>query len=456
MIFDGKPTAQITADDIRGLVTTRVREDQFVDFKRDPYPATERGRQELAKDVSAFANAAGGYIIIGVAESGDGRAESLAHVPDAEGVRRSIRDRSLTFIEPRLTELDIGIVRVDDMDIVVCRVPESPRKPHATVPDREHHSFWLRYQDGVKLMTVAEIRDAIAGDAVQREIAELRREMTLRREAGLIQEEMGREVDERGLLTLRTPEALAEHTERLFRAEAGDRPYLRVTATPLPIGASDIREHREAIARLLEAPPEYRAHGFALQMGVAGEGIRQHAAGLRRPRLDFKHLRLLWNGHMEYWCAADTEVLSWGMGQNVPPVERPFNPLVIIESTATFVRLAKAVWTATGIAGEAEFRLMLKGVRGRTVPPYADNTYGRLFGTHGLGDASIGIFQDADVLVGPVRELIANLPATVVYRLVSEVYFRLGYRREHIPYFDDRNRFMFDVEAERGEQGEQG
>lgn len=450
MIFDGKPTVQITADDIRGLITTRLREDQFVDFKRGPYPATERGRQELAKDVSAFANAAGGYIIIGIAESGDGRAESLAHVPDAEGVRRSIRDRSLTIIEPRLTELDIGIVRVVDKDIVVCRVPESPRKPHATVPDREHHSFWLRYQDGVKLMTVAEIRDAIAGDAVQREIAELRREMTLRREASLIQEEMGREVEEHDLLALRTPEALAKHSERLFRAEVGDRSFLRVTATPLPVGTRDIREHREAIARLMTSPPQCRPHGFSLRLGVADDGVRQTTVGLRRPRIDFYHLRLLWNGHMEYWCAADDELLSWGMSEKEPTSKRPFNPLILIESTATFVRLAKAVWTVAGIAGEAEFRLMLKGVRGRAIPPYAENTYGRLLG-HGLKDASTGVFQDTDVLVGPVHEQIAALPASVVYRLVSDVYFRLGYQREHVPYFDDQNRFVFEEEAERDE-----
>jgi hypothetical protein len=456
MIFDGKPTAQITTEDIRRLIAEHVREDQFLDFKRDPYPANDYGRQELAKDVSAFANAAGGYIIVGVAENGEGRADALVGVTDAESVRRSMRDRCLTIIEPRLTELDIGIVRVDDRDIIVCRVPESPRKPHATVPDREHHSFWLRYQDGVKLMTVAEIRDAIAGDAVQREIAELRREMTLRREAGLIQDEREREVDERGLLQLQTPEAFAEHTNRLFRAEVGDRPYLRVTATPLPVAGRDIREHREAIARLMSSPPQYRPHGFGLRMGVADEGLRQTAAGLRRPRIDFYHLRLLWNGHLEYWSAADSDVLTWGMDQNTPPAERSFNPLVIIESTATFIRLAREVWTMAGIAGEAEFHLMLKGVRGRKIPPYADNTYGRLFGIHGLGDDTIGTFQDADLHIGPVREQIGALPGTVAFRLVSEVYYRLGYQREHIPYFDEQNRFMYDVEAERGVQGGQG
>lgn len=453
MIFDGKPTAKITAEDIRRLVAEHVREDQFLDFKRDPYPANDYGRQELAKDVSAFANAAGGYIIIGIAENGEGRAEAVVPVADAESVRRSMRDRCLTIIEPRLTELDIGIIRVDDHDIIVCRVPESPRKPHATVTDREHHSFWLRYQDGIKLMTVAEIRDAIAGDAVQREIAQLRREMTLRREAGLIQDEREREVDERGLLQLQTPVAFAEHAERLFRVEVGDLPYLRVTATPLPVAGRDIREHREAIARLLSSPPQYRRHGFGLRMGVADEGVRQTAAGLRRPRLDFYHLRLLWNGHLEYWSAVDS-ALTWGMNQNMPAAERSFNPLVIIETTATFIRLARDVWTAAGITGEAEFRLMLKGVQGRKIPPYADNTYGRLFGIHGLGDETIGRFQDPDMHVGPVRERIDALPATVVFRLISEVYFRLGYQREHIPYFDEQNRFMFDVEAERGEQGD--
>lgn len=456
MIFDGKPTSQITAADLQRLVTDHVREDQFVDFKRDPYLANERGRHELLKDITAFANAAGGYIVIGVAENGEGRADAIVGVADAEGVRRSMRDRCLTLIDPRLTELDIGIVAVDGHDIVVCHVPESPRKPHAAVPDREHHAFWLRYQDGVKLMTIAEIREAIAGDAVQRELAELRRELTIRRETVLIQDELGRDVDERGLLQLQTPEAFAEHTDRLFRAEVGDRPYLRVTATPLPVGGRDIREHREAIAQLLSSPPEYRQNGFALQMGVAGEGVRQSASGLRRPRLDFKHLRLLWNGHLEYWSAADTEVLSWGIEQNLPAAQRSFNPLVIIESAASFIRLAKSVWTTAGITGEAEFRLSLTGVQGRKIPPYADNTYGRLFGIDGLGDPAIGTFQDADVHAGPVREQIAALPGTVVFRLVSEVYYRLGYQREHIPYFDDQNRFMFDVEAEQAGQGGRG
>lgn len=340
IIFNSKPTTQITAADVRRLVAEHVREDQFLDFKRDSYSTNGYGRQELAKDVSGFANAAGGYILIRIAENGKGHANALAGIADAESVRRCMRDRCLTIIEPRLTVLDIGIIRADDKDIVVCRVPESPRKPHATMPDREHHSFWLLYQDGIQLMMVVEIRDAVAGDAVQGVLAELRRKLTIRREAVLIQDEWGREVDERGLPQLQTPEAFAEHTDRLFRAEVGDRLFLRVKATPLPIGGRDIREHNEAITRLPSSPPEYRQSGFALQMGVAGEGVRPSASGLRRPRIDFKHLRLLWNDHPEYWSAANTEVFSWGIDRNVSAAQRSFNSLVIIESPASFIRLA--------------------------------------------------------------------------------------------------------------------
>lgn len=452
MIFDGRPTDRLTADDLRGLITGGVREDQFVEFKREPYPASDAGKRELLKDVTAFANAVGGYILIGVDENGEGRASELVGVENAEQVRRSMLDRCLTLIDPRLTDLDIGIVPVDGHDIVVCRVPESPRKPHAAVPDREHHYFWLRHQDGVKLMTVAEVREAIAGDAVQRELSELRREIGARREQQLIADERDREVDDAGLLQLQTTEALAEHSERQFRAEVENRPYFRLTATPLPPAGRDIREHREGLARLLTDPPIYRQRGFDLHMGIAGQGLRQTAAGLRRPALDYKHLRLLWNGHMEFWHPADDMWISAGEAESRPVAERPFAPLVLIESTACFVLLTRDLCRFIGHEGEVEFRLGLYGVQGRRILPYAPNTYGRLF-EHVDPEGEIGVFREADIRTGPVRIGVDELPDAVVFRLISEVYYRLGYDREHIPYFDAEGRFVQDVEAAHGAGG---
>lgn len=452
MIFDGKPTNQITADDLRSLVTDGVREDQFVDFKRVPYPPSDAGKRELLKDVTAFANAAGGYILIGVDENGEHRASELVGVVDAERVRRSMLDRCLTLIDPRLIELDIGIITVEENRIVVCRVPESPKKPHAAVPDREHHYFWLRYEDGVKLMTIAEIRDAVAGDAVQREVASLRQELIRQRTRETALQEMELEVDEQGLRELESPAAFAHHTERLFREQIGDRPYFRLAATPMPPNQHHIGDHREALIQLIANPPLYREHGWDVGAHGLGPRPRQTGTVLQVGGLDYHHLRLYMNGHLEFWTPADDDSFSWGMDEHLPPPQRTINPLAFIEATASFVRLAERVWGIAEISGEAEFRLMIHRIRGRRVPPYANQSRGRMFGIPGA-DQTMGVFQEDDVRIGPVRVPIADLPGTVAFRLVSEVYYHIGYIREHIPYFDDQDRYMDDARLNERQVG---
>lgn len=453
MIFDGKPASQITPADIRRLRDERTQEDQFLDYKRDPYPANEAGKREMIKDVSAFANAAGGYILIGVDEDGEGRASAITGVTDASGVQRSIVDRCLTLIEPRLTQLDVSNIDVDGRTVIVCYIPESGQKPHAAIPDREHHYFYQRYQAGVKLMTVTEVRHALQGDAVQREIAELRRELAAVRHRETIEQELDQDVDEQGLLRLESPEAVAHHAERLFRRKVGDRPYFRVTATPSAPNVLNLRDERDRLYQLLSDPPRYRDHGFDVGARYRPD-IRQTAWGLERQGYEYKHLRLFWNGHLEFWNPADDDWISWAEAPGLPVVERPFAPLGLIESSASFVLLAKAIAEQGHFTGEIAFQLGLYHVKGRRILPFAPNTYGHMFAARDLaGQEEFGVFHDDDVHGGPVRERVANLPGTVAFRLISEVYFQLGYVREQIPYFDQNNRFVNDVEAEQRAQG---
>lgn len=449
MIFDGKPTSQITVAEIAAIVHGRVAEDQYVDFKARPYPSGDAGTHELIKDVTAFANAAGGYLIVGIGEDGESRANALVNVEAPESVRRSMMDRCLARIEPRLPELDIRIYSVNGNSVVICRVPDSPLKPHCAQPDREHHYFWKRYVDGNKLMTLAEIREAIQGDAVQREVVALRQELERGRLQQAVAIELEREVNEHQLLQLETPQALAHHTEQVFLELVGDRPFFRLTATPIPPTGKDIRNHRDALVQLLTSPPVYRRSGFDVGIRRLHPDIQQSDVGLATGMLDYKHLRLLWNGHLEFWHPADGDWISWAMGQNQPAATRPFNPLVLAESTASFIRLAQAVWSVGGISGEADFQFALHRVRGRRIPPYADNTYGRLSGTPAmLANENIGALQEDDMRIGPVRERIENLTGTVAFRLISELYHRLGYSREEIPYFTDDDRFIYDARLE--------
>jgi predicted HTH transcriptional regulator len=60
---------RIDARDIEQLVTAGVSEGLTIEFKKTTYDNSDAGVKEFLKDVSAFANAVGGHLIIGVDES---------------------------------------------------------------------------------------------------------------------------------------------------------------------------------------------------------------------------------------------------------------------------------------------------------------------------------------------------------------------------------------------------
>lgn len=63
----GKRFDEIDASDIERLVALGVKEDDSLEFKREPW-ADEEGKKECAKDIAALANAQGGGIVVGIAE----------------------------------------------------------------------------------------------------------------------------------------------------------------------------------------------------------------------------------------------------------------------------------------------------------------------------------------------------------------------------------------------------
>lgn len=65
----------LTAEHIESLVENAVMEEFDLDFKRDLYERTDQKRRDLAGDVAAMANSAGGVIILGV-DDDDGRANA--------------------------------------------------------------------------------------------------------------------------------------------------------------------------------------------------------------------------------------------------------------------------------------------------------------------------------------------------------------------------------------------
>lgn len=66
MIFS-KPLKDVNEQDIQRLINDQIEENIHLDYKRE-IALSPKGKKELAKDVSAFANSKGGVIIYGIEE----------------------------------------------------------------------------------------------------------------------------------------------------------------------------------------------------------------------------------------------------------------------------------------------------------------------------------------------------------------------------------------------------
>src|SRR5687767_2325500 len=100
-----------TEDELRLLIANRVEESLSLDYKRGDALNSPQGdlRKEVTKDVSAFANSAGGTLIYGVAE-GSGADK---HLPvSLAPVKRSLFGKErlehlINNIQPRISGVEI-------------------------------------------------------------------------------------------------------------------------------------------------------------------------------------------------------------------------------------------------------------------------------------------------------------------------------------------------------------
>ena len=145
-----------TKQDLESLIKNRVQESLHLDYKGSR--AISDGAQgEIAKDVSAFANADGGMIIYGIQEN--------QHLPEAidEGVdharfsREWLEQVILDNINPRIDGLLITqIPLAADRSAFAVQIPKSYRGPHQ---DQSTKRYYKRYNFKSQPMEDYEISD---------------------------------------------------------------------------------------------------------------------------------------------------------------------------------------------------------------------------------------------------------------------------------------------------------
>lgn len=181
--------SQLTVESLQRLIDNQVTESKSLDYKRD-LPGNESSRKrELLADISAFANAFGGHMVIGM-DSRDGVPVELRGVSGVteDEVKQRIENVCADGIEPRLLGVSIRAVRLGSGAIVfVLHIPRSWIGPHR-VTLVGHGHFYVRDSKGKHPMDTEELRAAFTATAGLvnriRAFRDERHDLVLRQNAG--------------------------------------------------------------------------------------------------------------------------------------------------------------------------------------------------------------------------------------------------------------------------------
>jgi hypothetical protein len=107
MIFNGRSLNEINLDDLRLLVDNRVPESFHLEFKQTAYGRAPDERREMLRDITALANADGGYLIIGMREDASYRAAEMTPIDNAQQIAQAMRQACMDGIRDRVEALEI-------------------------------------------------------------------------------------------------------------------------------------------------------------------------------------------------------------------------------------------------------------------------------------------------------------------------------------------------------------
>lgn len=151
-----KPITEWTVADLQALFGTE--ESSNLEFKDGRSLLNEADKKkEIAKDVSAMANAAGGIIIYGLKEQ-DSIAVELAGIETTPGKAEWFEQIITNNIEPKVQ--GVVIQRIDLPDNKLALVVEVPQAttfaPHQS---KQHSQYFRRYNNTIQSMMDHEVRD---------------------------------------------------------------------------------------------------------------------------------------------------------------------------------------------------------------------------------------------------------------------------------------------------------
>ncbi|QFZ83540.1 hypothetical protein GFK26_12615 [Variovorax paradoxus] len=158
----------IDAATFQAICNQRFSESGTVDFKQELTRNDDKGKNELAKDVCALANADGGDLVYGIKEdSAGGSAESVIPLvgESYDDASRRLLQTLESWIEPRIRGIQLKHVPLEHGFGLVIRVPASFDGPHCIRNNNSQRRFVLRNGTITSDMTYDQLRSAFSSSA---------------------------------------------------------------------------------------------------------------------------------------------------------------------------------------------------------------------------------------------------------------------------------------------------
>ena len=179
--FFGKSLDKINKDDILSLID--YPEGQLFEIKSElpaeknskdswytiPKPCKKRklgeyAKQNILKEVVAFANSEGGWLVLGLKETSDHpkRVKEVAPLPACYDLADALKRAAYDWIDPPLPSMQCRGIEIGTNDgegVVVFRVPRSLAAPHRLYKKDRTQDAYKRVSDESKPMRMREIQD---------------------------------------------------------------------------------------------------------------------------------------------------------------------------------------------------------------------------------------------------------------------------------------------------------
>lgn len=155
-----KKIEDITKEDLIELINNQVPENRTLEYKSALTIGQDKEKKEFLADVSSFANCIGGDLIIGIEEDENEKTPinicGISYTNQDE-LFRQIESIIRDSFSPRILNVQLQIVPVEEKNVLIIRIPQSIIAPHR-IEFKEWSRFYTRNNKGKYPMDVNELR----------------------------------------------------------------------------------------------------------------------------------------------------------------------------------------------------------------------------------------------------------------------------------------------------------